>query len=145
MGDRSPDPANLPIVMLSSVSYPGDNEADRQSRIFARLMKPAQPSELLNAILNAIETPAALASAANDGAPERQGNRMPQMRVLLAEDNAVNRQRETTLLAPPMAVLDWNASSDGENTRGSGIRAGTTPAGANPTDRELRHRSHRRL
>ena len=89
---------NLPIVMLSSISLPGDNEADRQSGIFARLTKPVQPTELLNAILHAIETPAALASAQNDDAPERQRNRTPPLRVLLAEDNAVNRQVVTKLL-----------------------------------------------
>jgi two-component system, sensor histidine kinase and response regulator len=83
---------DLPIIMLTSIAQPGEKEKGRQSGIFAYLTKPAQPSELLSTILSAIGTPVTLASAASDVATERRRNGTPPLRILLAEDNATNRQ-----------------------------------------------------
>ncbi|MFZ0639783.1 MAG: response regulator [Candidatus Acidiferrales bacterium] len=89
---------DLPIIMLTSIAQPGEKEKGRQSGIFACLTKPAQPSELLNTILSAIGTPGTLASAESDAAAERQRNQTPPLRILLAEDNATNRQFAAKLL-----------------------------------------------
>ncbi|MGB6875449.1 MAG: response regulator [Candidatus Acidiferrales bacterium] len=89
---------DLPIVMLTSISQPVENREGCQPGIFACLTKPVQPSELLNTILSAIGTLVTLASAGNETASERQGNGTPPMRILLAEDNATNRQFAVKLL-----------------------------------------------
>lgn len=77
---------DLPIIMLSSIVQPEDKEKCRQSGIFVRLSKPAQPSELLNAVLTAVGMPVATAMAEKDPAPGQPRNVMPSLRILLAED-----------------------------------------------------------
>ena len=89
---------NLPIIILSSMSQPADKEKCRRAGVFAVLTKPAQPSELLNTILTAVGAPLTVSSAEKDAAPERQRDGRQPMRILLAEDNAVNRQLATRLL-----------------------------------------------
>ncbi|MGA9938428.1 MAG: response regulator [Candidatus Acidiferrales bacterium] len=89
----------LPILMLSSGAQSDEAPRCRQLSISAYLMKPAQPSDLLDAILATIpkqpvaeskrETPAAATAAAAPPIP---------LRILLAEDNPVNQKLAVTLL-----------------------------------------------
>lgn len=88
---------DLPIIMLSSISQPGDKKA-RESGVFVCLTKPAQPSELLNTILLAMGTPASPVQAPENAAPTLESKGLQPMRILLAEDNPVNRQLATRLL-----------------------------------------------
>ncbi len=92
-----PDFINLPIIILSSTSHPVSRETTMQLRIFASLTKPVQPSELLNTILAAIGKQAPTARAETP-APQAIENAVLPLRILLAEDNAVNRQVATRLL-----------------------------------------------
>jgi len=87
----------IPFLLLSSSSPQSQAMKCRELGIAASLMKPVQPSELFDAILNAVsvlpteekqDQPVALSS------PERR----TRMKVLLAEDNAVNRTLARKLL-----------------------------------------------
>lgn len=89
--------SDLPIIILSSTSRPEDRETALQLRIFASLTKPAQPSELLNTILAAVGTRAMIENVASR-APKMNEACVRSLRILLAEDNAVNRQLATRLL-----------------------------------------------
>ena len=86
----------LTVIMLSSVSLPEDAEKRWESGIAAVLTKPAQPSELLNTILVATGKPCL--GAAQECEPATPTIRGRRLRILLAEDNDVNRQLATRLL-----------------------------------------------
>ena len=78
----------LPIVFLTSAAQPGDAAKARRLGRTAHLTKPVKQSDLMDAILALIGAQAALGAAAApiSGAPLRR------LRVLVAEDNAVNRR-----------------------------------------------------
>ena len=88
---------DIPILLLSSSSQHSQPARFREAGITAALMKPVQPSELLNAILEVVhkpqerevpeEVPTALPSERREG-----------MKVLVAEDNLVNRTLAKKLL-----------------------------------------------
>ena len=94
---RSPDFGDVPILLLSSSVGQGEAARSRKLGVASWLTKPVQPSELLDAILVALSepteapqpSPAPLDTALDE--PSR-------MKVLLAEDNPVNRKLATTLL-----------------------------------------------
>ena len=94
----------IPVLMLSSSAQQGEHEHCRQLGISAYLAKPIQPSELLDAILNALSLHAGEPSEALDKTHDKTQEVLPQsdwrqgMKVLLAEDNAVNRTLATRLL-----------------------------------------------
>ena len=90
----------IPVLLLSSSVQQCEHERCRRLGISAYLAKPIQPSELFDAILNALSRHASDPSKTQDETQEvlpqsdwRQG-----MKVLLAEDNAVNRTLATRLL-----------------------------------------------
>jgi two-component system, sensor histidine kinase and response regulator len=92
--------ADIPIVLLSSSVQRGESSRYTELGITAHLMKPVQPSELLDAIVKSLaqapETHETAKAEINAGAlPEAT----PRLKVLLAEDNAVNRKLATTVLA----------------------------------------------
>ncbi|MHB8526941.1 MAG: response regulator [Candidatus Acidiferrales bacterium] len=91
--------SSLLTFMLSSSMHAGDMERSRQAGVAGFLMKPVQPSELLDAILNAVAGPHGRPLITDAIQPTRiishAGGRM---RVLLAEDNLVNRQLAARLL-----------------------------------------------
>jgi two-component system, sensor histidine kinase and response regulator len=94
----------IPVLMLSSSAQQGEHERCRKLGISAYLAKPIQPSELLDAILSALSLHASGPSNAQHKTQNEtqevlpQGNWRQGMKVLLAEDNAVNRTLATRLL-----------------------------------------------
>jgi two-component system, sensor histidine kinase and response regulator len=94
---RNPRSTHLPVIMLSSGSLRGDRERCRDLAIAACLTKPVQPSELLDVLLNELtrarpERPEVTVSR------EPIAEQRPGLKVLLAEDNAVNRLLARRLL-----------------------------------------------
>jgi two-component system sensor histidine kinase/response regulator len=93
----------IPVLMLSSSAQQGEHERCRQLGISAHLAKPIQPSELLDAILSALSLHAIEPSQTQSKTQDEtqlllQSNWRQGMKVLLAEDNAVNRTLATRLL-----------------------------------------------
>jgi len=88
---RNPDWRAATVMMLSSVGHRGDAMRCRELGIAAYLTKPVRPSELLDAILTALGTrtrgdiPGTLVT--RHSLREDRSH----LRVLLAEDNAVNQ------------------------------------------------------
>jgi len=97
-----PGLAGVTIMMLSSDQQPGDVARCRSLGINVYVVKPIGQSALLNAILTALGAPAAAASAIGPAvagiSASRDADRRPARRVLLAEDNEVNRRLVVRLL-----------------------------------------------
>jgi signal transduction histidine kinase/CheY-like chemotaxis protein/HPt (histidine-containing phosphotransfer) domain-containing protein len=94
---RYRDARALPLVMLTSL---GPREELRGGREFAAsLTKPIRPSQLYDTLLNVFgAAPAGVqAPAPRAGSVERLAERVP-LRILVAEDNAVNQQVALLLL-----------------------------------------------
>ncbi len=85
---------DIPILMLSSSAQRGELALSKQLGVGAYLIKPVQSSELFDAIASLVCTPAT-ATAGSAPLPEAKGKAM---KVLLAEDNAINRKLATRLL-----------------------------------------------
>ncbi|HWF39005.1 MAG TPA: response regulator [Candidatus Acidoferrales bacterium] len=85
---------DIPILMLSSSAQRGELALSKQLGVGAYLIKPVQSSELFDAIASLVCT-SATAAADNAPIPEAKGKAM---KVLLAEDNAINRRLATRLL-----------------------------------------------
>ena len=85
-------------MMLTSGGQRGDIARCAELGISVHLSKPVRPSELQDAIRQAMGTPSvdAVPATLPDSAPAR--GLTPSLRVLLAEDNAVNRKVVTRLL-----------------------------------------------
>jgi signal transduction histidine kinase/CheY-like chemotaxis protein len=88
---------NLPVILLRSVGSPGDADRRRKAGIHSYLNKPLRQEELLAAI-----GAAAGAATVNAAAPAAVPGHAPKapapLRVLLAEDNPVNRTLAVRLL-----------------------------------------------
>lgn len=95
---KSPALAGLVTVMLTSGGQRGDGQRCKQLGIAAYLIKPILQSELLEALLLALGSGSAVAQP--DLAALRQSLRREgrPLRVLLAEDNAVNQRVAVRLL-----------------------------------------------
>jgi CheY-like chemotaxis protein len=99
---QHPELVGVPIIMLSSSDRRTDSTRCKELGIATYLTKPVKQSELLDAILTAIGTlpsPAPGAAApAQDGTHELLREPSRPLRILLAEDNAVNQQLAIRLL-----------------------------------------------
>lgn len=93
---RRPDLTRARIMMLASGGRPGDAARCRELGIAAYLMKPVRQNELRRAVQEA------LGSAGSDGAQRAavaaNGNGVPTLRILLAEDNPLNQKLAIRLL-----------------------------------------------
>ena len=86
-----------PIVMLRSVGNPGDAARRRKTGIYSYLNKPVRQEELIRAICGAMgASPANQANAAE--APGAASADRRGLRILLAEDNPVNRTLAVRLM-----------------------------------------------
>jgi two-component system sensor histidine kinase/response regulator len=95
---RLPGVVPATIMMLTSGGQRGDIARCAELGISVHLSKPVRPSELQDAIRQALGTaPAEAAPATLPDSPPARGL-TPSLRVLLAEDNAVNRKVVTRLL-----------------------------------------------
>jgi two-component system sensor histidine kinase/response regulator len=95
-----PGLAGVTIMMLTSDQQPGDVARCRSLGINVYVVKPIGRSALLNAILTALGGPAATlpAAASAPAAAAHHSGHEPVLRVLLAEDNEVNRRLVVRLL-----------------------------------------------
>jgi CheY-like chemotaxis protein len=88
---------SVPVILLRSMGGSGDAARRRKAGIHSYLNKPLRPEELWSAICQA-----AGGVSANAEAPVETGERPPKcsapLRVLLAEDNLVNRMLAVRLL-----------------------------------------------
>ena len=94
---RSSSFGEIPIVLLSSSARHGEAARCRALAIASYLTKPVQPSELLSALLAALSNP----TGVHEPLPPpdvRTEDNGPRLKILLAEDNAVNRTLATALL-----------------------------------------------
>jgi PAS domain S-box-containing protein len=94
---QRPDLAGATIMMLTSGGQPGDVERCRRLGVAAYLTKPVKQSDLFDSVVTALGTSARKPEAADGSAgPESRAGRA--LRVLLAEDNAVNQKLVIRLL-----------------------------------------------
>jgi two-component system, sensor histidine kinase and response regulator len=93
---RAPELEGTTLVMLTSAGQVGDVTRCRQLGISAYLMKPVKQSDLMATILTALDVSLHRAEAQADRTPAPAARRP--LRVLLAEDNAVNQKLVVRLL-----------------------------------------------
>jgi PAS domain S-box-containing protein len=91
-----PSLAGATIMMLTSDRQAGDSARCRELGIKVYLVKPIGQSDLLDGILNALGTQ--ILDSGSSVVPAKGGKATPPMRLLLAEDNAVNSQLALRLL-----------------------------------------------
>ncbi len=91
-----PDLRDTRLFMLTSVGHRGDAARCREVGIEAYLVKPVKQSDLLGAIGRSLGGPVALGAAPITR--HSLGESRPKLRVLLAEDNPVNRKLAVRLL-----------------------------------------------
>src|ERR1700733_7813887 len=94
---RSPDFGRIPILLLSSSARHGEATRCRKLAIASYLTKPVQPSELLAALLAAVSQTIDVQKLSPTPAVPAEDD-TPRLKILIAEDNAVNRILATALL-----------------------------------------------
>jgi len=90
--------ANVPIIFLSSSVHQGETLRARTLGRAAYLTKPVQPSELFDAMLEALSVKAVAHRRAAPAPPPPSSAGIAGLTILLAEDNPVNRKLAKTLL-----------------------------------------------
>jgi len=95
---KSPALAGLVAVMLTSGGQRGDGQRCKQLGIAAYLIKPILQSELLEALLLALGSGSAAAQPDQPAVRQSLRREGRPLRVLLAEDNAVNQRVAVRLL-----------------------------------------------
>jgi signal transduction histidine kinase/DNA-binding response OmpR family regulator/HPt (histidine-containing phosphotransfer) domain-containing protein len=88
--------ADTPMIMLTSVGGFGDARRAQVSGIHGYLHKPVRQSDLYNAMLGAVELPAA--STDEPGQTGQPVLELDDVRLLLAEDNPVNQEVAISML-----------------------------------------------
>jgi signal transduction histidine kinase/CheY-like chemotaxis protein len=95
---RRPALAGIPILMLTSAGERGDATRRRELGIAANLTKPVNQRQLMESIQAALGRPAAGGAAPFPVTRQSLRAGEPKLRVLLAEDNAVNQKLALRLL-----------------------------------------------
>jgi PAS domain S-box-containing protein len=95
---HDPALAGATIMMLTSMGRPGDGARCRELGIAAYLIKPIAQSDLLEAILIALGNDSGRAERPSLITRHSLRESRPLLRVLLAEDNLVNRELAVRLL-----------------------------------------------
>jgi CheY-like chemotaxis protein/HPt (histidine-containing phosphotransfer) domain-containing protein len=90
--------ADATIIMLPSAAHRGDAERCRELGIAAYLIKPISQSRLFDAIVTAMGAPDGRGEGGGEAAGERPRRPRRALRVLLAEDNAVNQKLAVRML-----------------------------------------------
>ncbi|MBX3359498.1 MAG: response regulator [Phycisphaeraceae bacterium] len=88
---------DLPILLLTSSASPGDNARCAELGIAVRLLKPVKQSLLLDNLMRILSGATRLDSEQARPAAAQHGD-VPPLRILLAEDNAVNQKFAVRLL-----------------------------------------------
>jgi len=94
------DGATLPVIILTSSGTPGDQDRCTKLKVAARLLKPVKQSLLLDNLMRVlagaswVKEPQAIVAAEAPGNSETP----KALRILLAEDNAVNQKFAIRLL-----------------------------------------------
>ncbi len=94
------DPAHAAtaVVILTSSGWPGDLDRCRELGVAAHLIKPVVQGDLLEAVVRALKISFERAAVHQSIAPEVVPVRGRQLRILLAEDNEVNRALAVKIL-----------------------------------------------
>lgn len=96
--NRHPEFSKATIMMLTSANQHGDAARCRELGVAAYVVKPVQQADLLQTIVNVLGIESltrGTSVAIQKTAPEQMG---PSLRILLAEDNAVNQKVAQRLL-----------------------------------------------
>jgi signal transduction histidine kinase/CheY-like chemotaxis protein len=100
--DTAPDLTASIILLLSSAECHGDSARSQSSGVRAHLLKPVNPYELLDAIVNCVSAPArktqGTSRVAHGVSALNEGNGSGALCILLAEDNEVNQMLATRVL-----------------------------------------------
>ncbi len=89
----NPRHQQIPFVLLTSAARPGDVARCREIGVAAHLTKPVKQSLLMNAIVGAVAGKEAFAVAPASAQAEAGASTADRvLRILLAEDNAVNQK-----------------------------------------------------
>jgi signal transduction histidine kinase/CheY-like chemotaxis protein/HPt (histidine-containing phosphotransfer) domain-containing protein len=94
---RRPEMAAATLMMLSSVDHQGAAARCRELGVTRYLLKPVKQSDLLDAILAALPGPRP-AAPPPEAPPAAHAPPLRRLKVLLAEDNAVNQMLAVRLL-----------------------------------------------
>jgi CheY-like chemotaxis protein len=95
---RAPELGPLPIMMLTSGGMRGDGARCRELGVAAFLTKPVARAELLEALLRVLGGPASEGEAVPLVTRHTLAGTVRPLRILLVEDNAVNRKLALRLL-----------------------------------------------
>ena len=89
----------LPLIMLSSIDHSRDPEASSQALFHAKISKPIKQSLLFDTLIGAInsEAPAKEPTHFDDEIDHDLAQKLP-LKILLAEDNAVNQKLAVRIL-----------------------------------------------
>lgn len=93
------DADEVAIILLTSVAQPQLTEQAKRLRVAAHLLKPFTQSELFEALTNVLKPPHLEEDASPDALPmSDRSDASPGLRILLAEDNAVNQKLTVRIL-----------------------------------------------
>jgi PAS domain S-box-containing protein len=95
---QQPELAGAVVLMLSSLDHPGDTARCAELGVAAFLGKPVKPAELLRTLIDLLDASAGGREPADAAAEGDTPPVLPPLRVLLAEDNAVNQKLVVRLL-----------------------------------------------
>jgi PAS domain S-box-containing protein len=90
--------AGASLIMLTSASMPGARQRARQAGVSVCLSKPVKQSDLFDAILAAVASPARAKRRPRRSSLPDAGTRPKALRILLAEDNPTNQKLVVALL-----------------------------------------------